>query len=184
MKKAILIILTFIVLSGFFRLQSSMSMKTSSDGDFCSIETLYYDDHIDVTGKTVEIIDAGVSNDNSSVIELRGNYLVASGIGIAKVKINGEIYGITVNKAKINLIMIMGQSNAGNHFQNATSDVTCPIGTAYWWNASDADPVPYTDASMGFHSPLLAELYAQSVADGEPQKNVMIWEEGRTREVL
>ena len=33
---------------------------------------------------------------------------------------------------------------------------------------------------MGFHAPLLAELYAQSAAAGDPVKNVLIWEEGYT----
>lgn len=80
--------------------------------------------------------------------------------------------------------MIMGQSNAGNHFPNATSDVTCPVGTAYWWGngegTSATEPVSYTQPSMGFHTPLLAELYAQSASAGESVKHVMIWHEGIT----
>ena len=141
--------------------------------------SLRYDDHYDVTGKTVEIIEAG-----DVVIAVEGNYLVATGIGTAKVKIDDQPYDVTVEKAKINLIVIMGQSNAGNHFENATSDVTCPIGTAYWWGngkgTAATEPVPYTQPSMGFHTPLLAELYAQSVAAGDPVKNVLIWQEGIT----
>ena len=62
--------------------------------------------------------------------------------------------------------------------------MTCPLGTAYWWGNSEGtaavEPVAYTQPSMGFHTPLLAELYAQSVAAGDPIKNVMIWQEGIT----
>ena len=148
------------------------------------IENLRFDDHVDMTGKTVEILDAGVSSDNAAVLTLEDNFLVASGVGAAKVRVDGNVYNVTVEKAKINLIMIMGQSNAGNHFDNATSDVTCPVGTAYWWGNNEgvkaSEPVAYTQPSKGFHTPLLAELYAQSVAAGDPVKNVMIWHEGIT----
>ena len=144
------------------------------------IENLCYDDYVDISGKKVEIVDAG----KTPVISVQDNYLVATGIGDAQVRIDGKLHQITVRKAKINLIMIMGQSNAGNHFPNATSDVTCPIGTAYWWGngqgTAATKPVSYTQPSMGFHTPLLAELYAQSVAAGDPVKNVMIWQEGIT----
>ena len=147
---------------------------------------LSFDDHIDMNGKVVEIIDEGRStcDAHEAVISINDNYLIATGIGTAKIRIDGNIYNVSVEKAKINLIMIMGQSNAGNHFANATSDVTCPIGTAYWWGNNQGvaakEPIPYTQPSMGFHTPLLAELYAQSVAAGDPVKNVMIWHEGIT----
>ena len=141
---------------------------------------LRYDDHYDISGKTVEIVEAG----ENTVVTVDGNYLVATGIGTAKVRIDGQLYEITVEKAKINLVVIMGQSNAGNHFDNALSDVTCPVGTAYWWGngqgTAAVEPVPYTQPSKGFHTPLLAELYAQSVAAGDPVKNVLIWQEGIT----
>ena len=147
---------------------------------------LSFDDYLEIGDKSVTIIDAGKStaDQNRAVVTVDEKYLIASGIGTAKVMIDQKVYDVIVEKAKINLIMIMGQSNAGNHFENATSDVTCPIGTAYWWGNNQGayakEPVAYTQPSMGFHTPLLAELYAQSVADGNPVKNVMIWHEGIT----
>ena len=137
--------------------------------------SLRYDDHYDVTGKTVEIMDAG-----EEVLAVEGNYLVATGIGQGKVRIDGTLYEVTVEKAKISIVVIMGQSNAGNHFENATSDVACALGTAYWWKDGATEPVDYTQPSMGFHTPLIAELYAQSVAAGDPVKPVMVWQEGVT----
>ena len=76
----------------------------------------------------------------------------------------------------------MGQSNSGNHFANATSDIACPKGTAYWWGnnlgTKAKEPVDFIQKTKGFHSPLLAELYAQSAAAGDPVKNVLVWHEG------
>ena len=145
--------------------------------------SLQYDDHVDITGKSVQIIDAGTSN-QGPVLTLQGNELIATGVGTATVRMDGTTHTVTVEKAKINLIMIMGQSNSGNHFDNATSDVICQAGTAYWWGngkgTAATEPVAYTQPSMGFHAPLLAELYAQSVAAGKPEKNVLIWEEDVT----
>ena len=173
-------------------------LKTVSFMAACEKEklSLLYDDRYDVTGKTVQILDAGTPTSykvgygvaegtlDDAVVTLQGNTLIATGIGIAKVKIDGQIYEVTVEKAKLNIVVIMGQSNAGNHFANATSDITCPPGTAYWWGngqgTAATEPVAYTQPSMGFHTPLLAELYAQSVAAGDPVKNVLVWQEGIT----
>ena len=170
MKKALSLVLISVLLLG---LLPQVALASGSTLLLC------YDDHVDITGKQVQIVDAG-----PSVITLDGNYLVATGVGSATVRIDGTLHPVTVGKAKLNLIMIMGQSNSGNHFANATSDVTCPMGTAYWWGngqgTAATEPVPYTQPSKGFHTPLLAELYAQSVAAGDPVKNVLIWQEGIT----
>ncbi len=147
--------------------------------------TLSYDDYVARNGAQIEILDDGrASSSDTPVVTVTSGYLVATNVGQAKIKMDGKIYNVTVAKAKINMIMIMGQSNAGNHFANAISDVTCPVGTAYWWGNNQGTaanaPVSYTSPSLGFHTPLLAELYAQSVAAGDPVKNVMIWHEGAT----
>lgn len=153
--------------------------------EYCHEEEPYevlnvqYDDYIDISSNDINFVD-----DNNSVACKTDNYLVATNIGATKVYIDNKLYLIEVSKAKINIITIMGQSNAGNHFVNSTSDITSPIGTAYWWGNGNGinavEPVHYTQPSMRFHAPLLAELYAQSANDGNPIKNVMIWQEGIT----
>ena len=152
---------------------------------YCNEEELYeilylhYDDHLNIIDKSVDLVD-----DNTTILSIENDYLVASDVGEVKVYIDEELFLIVVNKAKINIITIMGQSNAGNHFANSTSDIKCPIGTAYWWGdgkgVNAIQPVDYINPSMGFHVPLLAELYAQSVAAGNPVKNVLVWQEGIT----
>ena len=138
-----------------------------------------YDDHIEVLNKEIVFVD-----EETNVLKIDNNYLVANDIGEVKVYIDNKLYLVIVKKAKINIVTIMGQSNAGNHFENSTSDIVCPVGTAYWFGnnqgISAKEPVSYTQPSKGFHTPLLAELYAQSVANGNPVKNVMVWQEGIT----
>jgi len=145
---------------------------------------LSYDDYLlDIDGILASDEGVTVSGSAIEIIETKGNtYFHAKEIGNATVTLGAKTVDVTVGKAKLNLIVIMGQSNSGNHFDNATSDITCPIGTAYWWGNGKGtgarQPVNFTQATKGFHSTLLAELYAQSVAAGDPVKNVLVWHEG------
>lgn len=120
-------------------------------------------------------------------------YFHAKGVGEATLTDGEKSYTVTVEKAKINIIVVMGQSNSvnwedsvsgSNLFQNAMTDIVSPLGTAYhWYHASpvkNSKPLNYTDSSRGIHSTLLAELYAQSVAAGDPVKNVLIWKNEAT----
>lgn len=59
---------------------------------------LSFDDHVDMTGKTVEIMDDGISTDDGSVVALNENTLIATGVGTAKVRIDGEPCNVTVQK--------------------------------------------------------------------------------------
>jgi hypothetical protein len=147
--------------------------------------TLSYDDYLtEIEG--ILPTDSGVSITSGTaieIIEVKGTtYFHAKEIGNATIDLAGKEVQIEVKKAKLNLIVIMGQSNSGNHFANATSDITCPLGTAYWWGGGRGigakSPYDFTQATLGFHSTLLAELYAQSVAAGDPVKNVLVWHEG------
>lgn len=146
--------------------------------------TLSYDDYLtEIHGILPTAEGVTVEGTAIEVTEVKGvTYFHAKELGTAKISTATQTVEITVNKAKLNLIVIMGQSNSGNHFANATSDITCPLGTAYWWGAGRGiackSPSNFTQATMGFHSTLLAELYAQSVAAGDPVKNVLVWHEG------
>ncbi len=147
--------------------------------------TAYYDDYLTDIGGIAPTDDGVTLSDGSAleIIEAGGvTYFHAKDVGTAIVSCGDKRAEVTVNKAKLNLIVIMGQSNSGNHFDNATSDITCPLGTAYWWGGGKGiaarKPTDFTQATKGFHSPLLAELYAQSVKAGAPEKNVLVWHEG------
>ena len=105
--------------------------------------TLRYDDHLDVTGKTVEILNAGTPTSyqvgygvaegtlDSAVVALEGNDLVATGIGAAYVMIDGAEYEVTVEAAPISLILLAGQSNMQGIDGNASQSIVCPDGMVY-----------------------------------------------------
>ena len=106
--------------------------------------SLRYDDHYDVTGKTVEIIDAGKPTSyqvgygveenavpDTAVVTLEGDTLVATGIGTAMVKIDGQLYQVTVEAAPISLLLLIGQSNMRGSEGDANQSIVCPDGMVY-----------------------------------------------------
>ena len=105
---------------------------------------LRYDDHVDMTGKAVEIIDAGKPTSyqvgygveenkvhDAAVVTLKDNTLVATGIGTAQVKIDRQLYEITVTAAPISLLLLIGQSNMQGIDGNPSESVVCPDGQVY-----------------------------------------------------
>ncbi len=158
--------------------------ETEEQTDAPTALAMQYDDYLtEIEGILPNAEGVTVEGTAIEVKEVKGvTYFHAKDIGTARISTGDKTVEVTVNKAKLNLIVIMGQSNSGNHFGNATSDITCPLGTAYWWGAGRGtaakSPSDFTQATMGFHSTLLAELYAQSVAAGDPVKNVLVWHEG------
>ncbi|MBQ2900175.1 MAG: hypothetical protein IJE28_10565, partial [Oscillospiraceae bacterium] len=105
--------------------------------------SLRYDDRYDVSGKTVEIVDAGKPTSykvgygvaegtfDDAVITLDGEKLIATGIGTAKVRIDGILYEITVEAAPISLLLLIGQSNMRGSEGNANQSIICPEGVVY-----------------------------------------------------
>ena len=147
--------------------------------------TISYDDYLtEIDG--ILPTDEGAGVVEGSSVEIRDVngvvYFHAKDIGTSVIRLGERTVTVTVEKAKLNLIVIMGQSNSGNHFDNATSDIKCALGTAYWWGGGYGikakEPQNFIGATKGFHSTLLAELYAQSAAAGDPVKNVLVWHEG------
>ena len=113
-------------------------------GDTGESLALRYDDRYDITGKTVEILDAGTPTSfqvgygveenalpDTAVVELRDNCLVATGIGTARVMIDDIPYEITVTAAPINLLLLIGQSNMEGNEGEAKQSISCPDGMVY-----------------------------------------------------
>ncbi len=148
--------------------------------------SLQYDDYVTELGNikaTSETVTINESDCLEIVTKNGVKYFHAKSVGAVTVTDGNESEAVNIGKARLHLVVVMGQSNAGCHFANALSDVKCSIGTAYWWGSSGASskaPVDFTNGTTGFHAPLIAELRAQSVAAGSPEKPVMIWYEGAT----
>jgi hypothetical protein len=105
---------------------------------------LRYDDHMDMSERSVEIIDSGVPSSyqvgygleknavaDTAVVEMKDGILVATGIGEATVCIDGTAYEVIVNPAPISLLLLIGQSNMRGSEGNADQSIVCPDGMVY-----------------------------------------------------
>ena len=143
MKKALPLLLTVVLLLGMMP-QFVLTARGSAKSTELDVKNLRFDDHVDMTGKTVEIVDAGTPTSyqvgygveentvrDTAVVALKGDTLVATGIGTAKVKIDGAIYEITVTSAPISLLLLIGQSNMRGSEGDANQSIVCPDGMVY-----------------------------------------------------
>lgn len=153
--------------------------EESSDGDnettakeaedtFPSELSMYYDDHLDMSGKEVEIVDAGTPDSfqvgygveegtpDEAVLRLDGETLIAVGIGSAKINVDGQDCVVTVTAAPISLFLLAGQSNMEGMYADPNQSIICPDGQVY--------------ATYGAHEKLSrysAKYYAASALTGE-----------------
>ena len=124
--------------------QMLLSNFASDMDDPYGIRNLYYDDHIDLSGAVVELVDSGRPTsfqlgygieDNTildcAVVTMHGDVLVATGIGTATIRIDGKLQEINVSPAPISLLLIIGQSNAEGMEGNANQSIACPDGQVY-----------------------------------------------------
>ena len=165
--------------------------------------SMQYDDYYTAEGN-VTITKAGTdraTDATGNVLALDGNTIHAIGLGDAEVTINGEIYTVTVTKAKVNIILVGGQSNAtgeynGNYLVDKQTEfdvapTECDKGTAYLWGKSATKPILMTGmAGRGWRSSLAKELYAETgvktaiVYDNpltaRPGANINEWQDDNT----
>lgn len=141
------------------------------------VMVMKYDDRLDVTDKTVEIIDAGTPTSyqvgygveentilDSAVVTLDGDTLIATGIGTAKVYMNGQLYEITVEAAPISLLLLIGQSNMQGNEGNANQSIICEDGQVY---ATYADSYSMTiDNATNYAASALTGEYASINVNG------------------
>ncbi len=147
---------------------------------------IQYDDYIPSFGSINATSETVTLEGDALEIITKNNvkYFHAKGVGEVKMTDGDKTQVIIIDKAKINIVVVMGQSNSVaweiDLFKDALSDISAPLGTAYRWSNRTTQPINYTSPTRGMHSTLLAELYAQSVAAGDPVKNVLIWENNIT----
>lgn len=133
--------------------------------------SMYYDDHLDMSGKEIEIIDAGTPDSfqvgygieegtpDEAVLRLDGETLVAVGTGSGKITVDGQKCSVTVTAAPISLFLLIGQSNMEGMEGEPTQSISCPNGQVY--------------ASYGEYNKLnryTAKYYAASALTGEGSK--------------
>ena len=131
-------------LSTVLALVMALSMGIVAAAEEYDSFTMQYDDRMDISGKTVEIVDAGKPTSykvgygveenavlDDAVIAIDGDKLIATGIGTAKVRIDGVLYEVTVEVAPISLLLLIGQSNMEGMVGNANQSIACEEGKVY-----------------------------------------------------
>ena len=143
--------------------------------------SLRYDDRYDVSGKTVEIVDAGSPTSykvgygvedgtlDDAVIAIDGDKLIATGIGTALVRIDGVLYEITVEAAPVSILLLIGQSNMRGSEGDANQSIVCPEGMVYATYGDDrgADNTAFTASNAAQFAPsALAGEYSTINTEG------------------
>ena len=144
--------------------------------------SMEYDDHLDITGKTVEILEAGVPTSfqvgyglaentvrDTAVVTRKGDALVAAGIGTARVRIDGQIYKITVTPAPISLLLLIGQSNMRGSEGDANQSIVCPDGMVYATfgdDRGDAEGIMNVNNATNFAPSALTGAYSTVNVNG------------------
>ena len=144
--------------------------------------SMEYDDHLDITGKTVEILEAGVPTSyqvgygveenkvlDTAVVTVKDNALVATGIGTAKVRLDGQIYKITVTPAPISLLLLIGQSNMRGSEGDANQSIVCPDGMVYATfgdDRGDAEGIMNVNNATNFAPSALTGAYSTINVNG------------------
>ncbi len=163
MKKAISYLITIMMV---FTMMPSIAF--ASENNDAAVLSMYYDDHKDMTGKNVEIIDAGAPTSyqvgygvaadtrDETVIKMEGSTLVAVGTGTAKISVDGQVQEVNVSAAPISVLLLIGQSNMQGNEGNLNQSIVCEEGQVY-----------ATYGNAGVMNPSNASNYAASALTGE-----------------
>lgn len=128
LKKRIISLL--LCLCMVFSLLPTVVLAEGGDSTAPTIITMQYDDYADYGS------DVTVAPDDT-VLEVVDGKLHAKGIGSATFTAGGTEYSVTVEKAKLNIVLVAGQSNAtGIHGSLDVPAITPDKGNSYWWDGS------------------------------------------------
>ena len=172
-KRLIGIILALTMILTLF---PTAAFATGEDLQQTQTMNLQYGDYVPLSEFGAASIDAiSIGAESSGILkteEVGGqSYIHAIGVGLETITVgsgdNTQTYSVTVEPAKLNVVLVSGQSNAeGTHGSPDVSPITPDLGTGYIWN-SDAltDLSIYvatldTSKSVGWYPALAAEWYA------------------------
>ena len=163
-KRLLSIMLAMLML---FSLLPMSAMAVGGEDD-TPPSTLQYDDYVLLS----EYGDgtAFVSEEDSAILEVKDGYIHAIGVGTATLTVGGVEYTITVEPAKLNVVLVSGQSNAeGFHGGLDQEPISPSDGYGYVWDGSKlisfSEKVrqvksEHPDKSIGWYPALAAEWYA------------------------
>ena len=150
--------------------------------------SLKYDDYYTFENAT------SVTSANTAIISTDGNTIHAGAVTDVPVDIavttggTTTHYAITVGKAKVNVVLVSGQSNAMGTagLLNGVNPITPDKGNGYWWTGSvltdlktkvDSDVTANSSRSVGWYPALAAEWYASHATPvhDSPQRCAAPW---------
>ena len=134
--------------------------------DLVSLEDLVleYGDYVAVSTSKIET-KADSNQSVVDIVEINGiNYIHAIGVGDAEVTFDGEAKNITVKKAKINFVLVSGQSNAHGGYGLSGTVHEPDRGNGFYYDGSNLiDLTDYRSTvkgSIGWYHALAAEWYS------------------------
>ena len=86
---------------------------------------------VSVTNEVPTSKKVGTNTTDTNVLKYENGVLYAVGTGTAKLNVDGTVYNVTVEKAKISLFMITGTSIGQGSYGDATKSVAIEAGQSY-----------------------------------------------------
>ncbi len=160
MKKRMISLL--LCLCMVFSLLPTVVLAEGEDPTASTDITMQYDDYADY-GANVTVPS------DDAVLEVVGGKLHAKGVGKTTITVDGGERTVTVEKAKLNIVLVAGQSNAtGVHGGRDIAAIKPPKGNSYWWDGGLTDlskkvadqEANASGTSVGWYPALAAEWYA------------------------
>ena len=163
-KRLLSIMLAMLML---FSLLPMSAMAVGGEDDTLP-STLQYDDYLPLNSFGESTVT--VSEEDSAILEVKDGYIHAIGVGTATLTVGKAEYTITVEPAKLNVVLVSGQSNAeGFHGGLDQEPISPSDGYGYVWDGSKlisfSEKVSqvkseHPDKSIGWYPALAAEWYA------------------------
>lgn len=151
--------------------------------------TMEFDDYLTFPDAKV-IVSEDESIVNGTGNQLRARKVTSEPVAVAVHNKDGSVenYDVTVKKAKINIVLVCGQSNASGEISGVPAnglEYNCAdidSGVAYIWNAAATSPTAYGGASQrdGFRAALAQEWYEQSKKAGSAEKTCFVFQNDYT----
>lgn len=157
MKKRIISLL--LCLCMVFSLLPTVVLADDAEPTASTDITMQYDDYADY-GADVTVPS------NDAVLEVVEGKLHAKGVGTTTITVDGGKRTVKVEPAKLNIVLVAGQSNAtGVHGRLDKPAITPDKGNSYWWSTAgltdlSEEVAKITSTSVGWYPALAAEWYA------------------------
>ena len=171
MKNAIKTLLLVLAAVLFISVPASALVFEAEDEIVLRYDDYYHVDHARIVSQNASV--------GENVVEIADGEIHAIGLGTAVVSTDDGVVYVTVKKADLHIMLVMGQGNAGRNCGDPKTATACKKGQAYYWSSVSGAATPLTTTN-NFQSALAAEWIAQSEQAGSPEKVAVVHVNGVT----